>query len=45
MKLKRLQRGTNLNSLTSFDDARLILDENINMVRFQWLIDFDFSSF
>lgn len=30
--MKRLQRGTNLNSLTSFDDARLLLDENINMV-------------
>ncbi len=32
MKIKRLQKGTNLNSLTSFDDARLLLDENINMV-------------
>lgn len=31
-KMKRLQRGTNLNSLSSFDDARLLLDENINMV-------------
>lgn len=30
--MKRLQRGTNLNSLSSFDDARLLLDENINMV-------------
>lgn len=31
MKVKRLQRGTNLNSLSSFDDARFLLDENINM--------------
>ena len=30
--MKRLQRGTNLNSLSSFDDARLLLDDNINMV-------------
>ena len=30
--MKRLQRGTNLNSLTSFDDARLLLDDNLNMV-------------
>lgn len=34
MKRKRLQRGTNLNSLSSFDDARLLLDENTNMEEF-----------
>ncbi len=34
MKVKRLQKGTNLNSLSSFDDARLLLDENINMEEF-----------
>ena len=28
---KRLRRGANLNNLTSFDDARLLLDDNINM--------------
>jgi len=33
-KAKRLQRGTNLNSLTSFDDARLLLDDNLNMEEF-----------
>lgn len=32
MKVKRLAKGTNLNSLSSFDDARLLLDENIDMV-------------
>lgn len=37
--MKRLKRGANLNSLTSFDDARLLLDENINAVEF-FLIDF-----
>lgn len=31
MQMKRLKQGINLNSLTSFDDARLLLDENINM--------------
>ena len=31
MRAKRLQHGVNLNSLTSFEDARLLLDENINM--------------
>ena len=31
MRKKRLQRGANLNTLTSFEDARLLLDENINM--------------
>ena len=31
-RMKRLRRGTNLNSLTSFDDARLLLDDNINAV-------------
>lgn len=30
--MKRLKRGANLNSLSSFDDARVILDENINAV-------------
>ncbi|CAF0847034.1 unnamed protein product [Brachionus calyciflorus] len=29
-RIKRLKRGTNLDSLTSFDDARLLLDDNIN---------------
>jgi U3 small nucleolar ribonucleoprotein protein LCP5 len=29
-RAKRLQHGTNLNSLTSFEDARILLDENIN---------------
>ena len=32
MQTKRLKLGTNLNTITSFDDARLLLDENINMV-------------
>ena len=31
MRAKRLQHGVNLNSLTSFEDARIILDENLNM--------------
>jgi len=34
IKARRLQKGTNLNSLSSFDDARLLLDENINMDEF-----------
>jgi hypothetical protein len=29
-----LRRGTNLNNLTSFDDARLLLDDNINAEEF-----------
>ena len=32
VRMKRQQAGSNLNSLTSFDDARVLLDENINMV-------------
>lgn len=29
--MKRLQNGSNLSQITSFDDARILLDENINM--------------
>jgi hypothetical protein len=32
MRAKRLKRGANLNNLSSFDDARVLLDDNINMV-------------
>lgn len=35
MRAKRLRSGANLNSLSSFEDARLLLDENINMVCFK----------
>ena len=31
-RLKRLTLGTDMNRLTSFDDARILLDENVNMV-------------
>ena len=31
-KMKRLKFGTDLNRLASFDDARILLDENVNMV-------------
>ncbi|RNA34748.1 neuroguidin isoform X1 [Brachionus plicatilis] len=30
LRIKRLKRGTNLDSLASFDDARLLLDDNLN---------------
>jgi hypothetical protein len=30
--MKRQHTGSNLHSLTSFDDARVLLDENIDMV-------------
>ena len=32
--MKRQHTGSNLHSLTSFDDARVLLDENIDMVIF-----------
>ena len=34
VKMKRQHTGSNLHSLTSFDDARVLLDENIDMVIF-----------
>jgi len=33
-RARRLERGTNVNTLTSFSDARILLDDNINMEEF-----------